>query len=198
LQGRGEVDETLLRRVLYGISCRNYESAAEVVPGAIGLSDSTVSRWFLEASAGRLRELQERDLSELDLVAVFLDGKTFADDEMVLALAVTLEGRKVVLGFVQTETENGPVVGAFLRCLRDRGLDVSSGVLVIMDGSKGFRAGVRKAWKKVAVVQRCQWHKRENVVQHLPRGESRQRGAGGFSEPTDGRRTRKPSANSRS
>jgi hypothetical protein len=44
LRGSGEVDEVLLRRVLYGISCRNYEGAAESVPGAIGLSSSTVSR----------------------------------------------------------------------------------------------------------------------------------------------------------
>ena len=36
--------------VLYGISCRNYEAAAEAIPGAIGLSGSTVSRGFIRAS----------------------------------------------------------------------------------------------------------------------------------------------------
>ena len=40
----GEVNDLLLKRVLYGISCRNYEAAAEAIPGAIGLSSSTVSR----------------------------------------------------------------------------------------------------------------------------------------------------------
>jgi hypothetical protein len=84
------MDDVLLHRVLYGISCRNYEAAAEAIPGAIGLSSSTVSRRFVEASAQKLKALQERDLSEEDVVAIFLDGKTFAEDTMVLALGITL------------------------------------------------------------------------------------------------------------
>ena len=56
---------------MYGISCRNYEAAAEAIPGAIGLSGSTLSRGVIEqASAAKLRELQERDLSGEDVVAV--------------------------------------------------------------------------------------------------------------------------------
>ena len=70
LHGDRAVNDLLLRRVLYGISCRNYEAAAEAIPGAIGLSGSTVSRGFIEASAAKLRELQERDLSGEDVVAV--------------------------------------------------------------------------------------------------------------------------------
>ena len=49
----------------------------------------------------------------------------------------------------------------------ERGLDVSQGVLVILDGGKGLRAAVRKAFRRRALVQRCQWHKRENVVSYL-------------------------------
>ncbi len=71
----GAVNELLLRRVLYGISCRNYESAAEAIPGAIGLSSSTVSRGFVQASAAKLREMQERDLSGEDVVAIFRTGR---------------------------------------------------------------------------------------------------------------------------
>ena len=71
----GELDEGLFRRVLLGISCRDYEAASEAVPGAIGLSSSTVSRRFKEASRKRLRELMDRDLSDLDLVSLFVDGK---------------------------------------------------------------------------------------------------------------------------
>ncbi len=166
-----ELDEALFRRVLYGISCRNYEAAAETIPGAIGLSSSTVSRRFIEASGAKLREFQERDLSGQDVVAIFVDGKTFADDEMVLALGVTLAGAKVVLGFIQTSTENARVLTGFLGSLLDRGLEICQGVLVVVDGSKGMRAAVKKAYAKRALVQRCQWHKRENVVSHLAKGE---------------------------
>lgn len=171
LRGSGEVDERLLKRVLYGISCRNYEVAAEEIPGAIGLSKSTVSRHFLEASAKQLKEFTERDLSSYDLVTIFLDGKTFAEDTMVMALGVTIKGDKVLLGFTQAGTENGAVLTAFLQELLDRGLRIHLGVLVVIDGSKGIRAAVKKAFKDKAIVQRCQWHKRENVIKYLPKHE---------------------------
>lgn len=164
-------DEMLFRRVLYGISCKDYEGAAECIPGAIGVSKSTVSRRFIETSAKELKSFQERDLSEHDVVAVFLDGKTFADDLMVIALGVTMEGDKVFLGFVQTDTENKAALSQFLRSLLDRGLDISRGLLAIIDGGKGLHAAVKSTFKKRVVVQRCQWHKRENIVSYLPKSE---------------------------
>ena len=171
MRGDRDVDDLLLRRVLYGISCRNYEAAAAVIPGAIGLSSSTVSRGFIQASAAQLRAFQERDLSGEDVVAVFLDGKTFADATMVIALGITMAGEKRFLGFVETDTENATVLTPFLRSLVERGLDPSQGVLVILDGGKGLRTAVRKAFRNQALVHRCQWHKRENVVSHLAKHE---------------------------
>ncbi len=171
LSGNHEVNDLLLKRVLYGISCRNYEAAAESIPGAIGLSSSTVSRGFIQASAAKLQELQERDLSGEDVVALFLDGKTFADATMVVALGVTISGEKRFLGFVETDTENEKVLTPFLRSLVERGLDTSQGLLVILDGGKGLRAAVKKAFRNRAVVHRCQWHKRENVVSYLSKSE---------------------------
>ena len=167
----GAVNELLLRRVLYGISCRNYESAAAAIPGAIGLSSSTVSRGFVQASGAKLREMQERDLSGEDVVAIFLDGKAFADAMMVVALGITISGEKRFLGFVKTDTENEQVLTPFLRSLMERGLDIAGGVLVIVDGGKGLRAAVKRAFRNRALVQRCQWHKRENVVRYLSKTE---------------------------
>jgi transposase-like protein len=167
-QGDGAVDERLLRQVLYGISCGNYERAAQAVPGAMGLSGSSVSRAFVQASTAQLKAFQERDLSREDYVAVFLDGKSFADAVMVIALGITMSGEKRLLGFVETDTENQTVLSAFLRSLLDRGLDISQGLLVIIDGGKGLRAAVRTVFAKRALVQRCMWHKRENVISYLP------------------------------
>jgi len=166
--GGGDVDEALLRRVLYGISCGNYEQAATAVPGAIGLSGSSVSRSFVQASAVQLKAFQERDLSGEDCVALFLDGKVFADATMVIALGITITGEKRVLGFIETDTENATVLSSFLRSLLARGLDVSRGLLVVIDGGKGLRSAVRKVLAKRALVQRCMWHKRENVISYLP------------------------------
>lgn len=184
--GRG-VDEGLLRRVLYGISCRDYEAAAQAVPGAIGLSSSTVSRKFVRASAARLKQLQERDLSEEDMVSVFLDGKSFAEDTLVVALGVRVSGEKRFLGFIETGTENEKALTPFLRSLLERGLDISRGVLVVVDGGKGLRAAVRRVFDRYALVQRCQWHKRENVVTYLPKREQaswRQRLQRAYNRPT--------------
>ena len=171
LRGDSAVNDLLLTPVLYGISCRNYEAAAETIPGAIGLSGSTVSRGFIQASPAKLREFQERDLSSEDVVAVVLDGKTLADAVMVIAVGITISGEKRFLGFVETDTENERVLTPFLRSLVERGLDLAQGVLVILDGGKGLRSAVRKAFRHRALVHRCQWHKRENVVSYLAKNE---------------------------
>lgn len=187
LSNGGEVDELLLKRVLYGLSCRNYEAAAESIPGAIGLSSSTVSRKFIEASATKLRELHERDLRKDDVVVLVLDGKTFAEETMVVALGITITGEKRFLGFVETDTESEKVLTPFLRSLVERGLDPSLGLLVVLDGGKGLRSAVKKAFGHRALVQRCQWHKRENVVRYLPKSEQvawRQRLQRAYNRPT--------------
>jgi len=187
VQDSGDVNDTLLLRVLRGVSCRDYEACAQAVPGAIGLSPSTVSRQFIEASSEKLKELQERDLSGFDFVTLFLDGKAFADDVMVAALGVALDGTKVILGFVQAGTENEPVLTGFLNELVDRGLTADAGLLVVLDGGKGLRAAVKKAFGKKAAVQRCQWHKRENVVSYLPKARQvawRRRLQKAYSRPT--------------
>jgi len=137
------------------------------------MSSSTVSRQFIEASAEELKKFLEKDLSSYDIAATFIDGKTFAEDTMVIALGITINGEKVVLGFVQTETENKKVISQFLSSLVDRGLDVSSGVLFVIDGAKGLRSAVKGGVEGKALVQRCQWHKRENVVSHLPRSDQK-------------------------
>jgi len=168
LQEPRALDAGLLHRVLGGLSTREYARCAEAVPEAFGLSASTVSRRFKRATARKLRELTERRLEGYDLVAVILDGKTFAEDEMVAAVGITLTGEKLLLGFVQTATENRKVCAMFLRELVDRGLHVDLGLLVVTDGSKGLHAAVREVFDRAALLQRCQWHKRENVLAYLP------------------------------
>jgi transposase-like protein len=169
LQQPRAADEGVLRRILYGLSCRDYRAAAEAVPEAVGLSRSSVSRRYIRATTRKLAALQERRLDRYDVVALVLDGKRFAADTMVIALGITLRGEKVLLGFVQTGTENADVCATFLRSLLERGLRIDEGLLVVLDGGKGLRRAVRDVWGDHAHVQRCTWHKRENVVAYLPK-----------------------------
>jgi len=171
LQQPRRADEGVLKRVLSGLSCRKYEDCAEAVPEAFGISSSTVSRRFIRTSAGKLKALLERDLSDRDFVALFIDGKVFAEDEMIIALGITITGEKVILGFIQSATENEKVVREFLNGLLERGFHGEEGLLCIIDGAKGLRSAVRKVFRDKVIIQRCQWHKRENVIRYLPKGQ---------------------------
>jgi len=160
-------DVGLFRRVLAGISTREYEAAAEAVPEAFGLSKSSVSRRFVQASAAALEQFHTRRHDDRQWLVLLLDGKTFAEDQVVIALGVTTEGEKRVLGLVQTATENKRTCATFLRELLERGFAAPHGLLVVLDGAKGLRAAVRDVFGDDAIVQRCQWHKRENVLRYL-------------------------------
>lgn len=170
-QSPRNMDEGLLLRMLKGIATRSYETCAETVPEAFGLSSSTVSKRFIKASAAKLRQFQERRLEDYDLVALFMDGKTFADQEMIIALGVTIEGDKIPLGFIQAAKENERVCRQFIDALIDRGLGYHQGLLCLIDGSKGLYSAITKALDGYVVVQRCQWHKRENVISYLPEAQ---------------------------
>ena len=169
LQTPRAVDVGLFRRVLGGLSCRDYEAAAEPVPEAFGLARSSVSRRFIKASARTLEALHTRRLDDREWLVLFLDGKTFARDQLVIALGVTRTGEKRILGLVQTATENTRVCSAFLRDLVARGFTAPRGLLVVLDGAKGLRAAVRDVLGDDVPVQRCQWHKRQNVLSYLPK-----------------------------
>ena len=169
LQTPRELDRRLLHAVLGGLSTREYGRCVQLVPETFGVSGSTVSRRFRRASLRYMRALQERPLGSYPIVALVLDGKTFAADAMVLAVGVTATGQKVILGIVQTATENRAVCSAFLQSLLERGLRIAAGLLVVIDGAKGLRAAVQHVFGAHGLVQRCQWHKRENVVRYLPK-----------------------------
>jgi len=171
LQRPRAADAGLFRKVLVGLTCRQYAACAEAVPEAFGLSPSSVSRRFIRASARHLQTLRERRLDRDEIVALVLDGKTFAEDTIVVALGITATGQKKILGVVQTATENEPVCAAFLRELVERGLRVEPGLLCIIDGAKGLRKAIQTVFGRHGVVQRCQWHKRENVVRYLPKAQ---------------------------
>jgi len=146
LQQPHAADSALLLKILRGLSCRSYGECAEAIPAAFGLSPSSLSRRFIRASARKLQQLCERNLESYDFVALFLDGKTFAEDEMLIALGITLSGEKVILGFIQTGTENELICSDFLQSLLQRGLRIDQGLLCIIDGAKASLRPSRRSW----------------------------------------------------
>ena len=181
------IDQSIVSQLFGGMSCRGVEKAQLPHPGAIGKSKSTASRRFVKASKNQASEFFERDLSSLDLVAMFVDGKYFGDCQMIIALGVGIDGTKHCLGFVEADSENKTVIAELFRSLIGRGLNAGAPMLFIIDGSKGLKSAVRDVFGRKAIIQRCQWHKRENIVSYLPKGVQttlRQRIQRAYDRPT--------------
>lgn len=167
LQSSANYEDMVLRKLLHGMSCRRYAESSALIPEVFGMSAGRVSKRFIRASSRKLKQFQSRRLDNYDLVALFIDGKKFQEDGLVIAMGITVKGDKVLLGFVQTGTENGNVCREFLEGLIERGLVYQQGLLCVIDGSKGLCKAITATFGSYAMIQRCQWHKRENVVGYL-------------------------------
>lgn len=159
-------DEYLLRSVMLGLSVRDFADLHSQ-PSAQALSKSAVDQAFIERSAARLQEFEARRYDELTFVALFMDGKYLLGQQIVLVLGVTLQGRKVPLGFVQTTSEHHQPCVDLFKDLQRRGFKIRDGLLCVLDGAKGFHKAVTDVFGAQALIQRCQWHKRENVLSYL-------------------------------
>jgi putative transposase len=148
--------------MLAKLSTRRYQAGLEPVGAAVehaatGTSKSAISRRFVAATEHALAELMSADLSTFDLVALMVDGVRIAKHTCVVALGITLDGTKVPLGLAEGATENATVVRDLLAGLRDRGLDTTRPLLVVIDGAKALRRAVDDVFDH-PVVQRCQLH----------------------------------------
>ena len=168
LQQNGRMQRAVAERIVCGLSTRKYRRAVQTVLQGYGIRKSSVSRHFVRATTNQLRELCERRLGELKLVALLIDGIEFAGQTLIIALGVEESGTKHVLGLWQGATENATVCKALLEDLVARGLDPQRRYLVVLDGSKALRAAVEKVFGHNLEVQRCQLHKIRNVLDHLP------------------------------
>jgi transposase-like protein len=164
----------VVERMLAGVATRRHSDVAEPVGAELeerskSMSKSAISRRFVAATTKAMGELMARDLSEHDVAVLMIDGLDVGGSCVVVALVITVDGTKVPVGLWLGDTENKTVVTALLADLVARGLDVSSGVLCVVDGAKALAAGIKKVFGDSASVQRCVLHKRRNVEGHLPK-----------------------------
>ena len=169
---RDPLRRVVLERMLAGVSTRRYRRTQEPVgeqveTGARSTSKSSVSRSFVERTREALSDLMSRQLGDLRLAVMMLDGLELKGRMMIVALGITTEGVKIPLGLWEGSTENATVATALLSDLVERGLDPEQGMLFVLDGSKALRKAVRSVFGEVP-VQRCIWHKERNVTRHLP------------------------------
>src|SRR2546425_11966621 len=165
---RGEpLTETVWEKLMLGLSTRNYGKAVRQFSEAYGLEKSAISEHFIEASRTKLKEMMERPLGKMRFCALMIDATPFEGQQMIAALGIGCDGKKTILGIRQGATENATVVGELLGDLVNRGLDFTEPRLYVLDGGKALTAAVKKYAGESAAVQRCQVHKRPNVLDHL-------------------------------
>ena len=164
-----EVTVAVWDKMMRGLSTRNYGAVVKDFHEAYGVEKSAVSDNFIASSREKLQALMERPLGDLRLCAVLIDGTPFRDRQMIVALGINIDGRKTVLGLREGATENAAVVSELLGDLASRGLDFSVPRLYVLDGGKALAAAVRRHAGEAAMIQRCQVHKRRNVIDHLPK-----------------------------
>ena len=162
--------------MLINVSTRRFGRAVRLPEGDIpvahgaGVSKSAVSRRFVALSAERMAEWMAADLSQLDLLAIQVDGIHISDELTLLAaIGIDGEGVKHPLGLLEGATENAAVVQALLDNLIERGLDPKVCRLFIVDGSKALIKAIRNSCGRHTPIQRCQIHKARNIIERLPK-----------------------------
>ncbi len=185
----------VLERMLAGVSCRRYARTQEPVGSEVeakarSTSKSAISRRLVERTRAALDELISRRLDYVRLAVLMVDGIELKGTLNVVALGIRHDGVKIPLGLWEGSTENAAVATALLSDLVERGLDVSEGVLVCIDGAKALRKAVRQVLGERTPVQRCIRHKERNVADHLPERERpavRRKLRAAWAEPDYGR-----------
>ena len=163
----GELIRKAYRDLIRGVSTRRYrEGVGEFLEG-YGASASAVSRRMIKATTRKVEELLNRDLKDVELAVLMIDGLRVGQEMVVVALGIDTKGFKHVLGLWQGSTENARVAKNLLSDMVRRNLDIDRSLLVVIDGSKALRSAITEVLGKETLVQRCIEHKKRNVLEHL-------------------------------
>ena len=166
-----ELIEAALGRMLYGMSSRDYiygiDDCGDVADRS-STSKSTVSRRFIEASEAEAKKVLSRRFENEHIPVLLIDGVTLGDYTAIVAMGVTVNGEKLLMGVRIGSTENAQVCQDLLTDLIDRGLENQDGILAVIDGSKALRKALKTVFGEQVLIQRCQVHKMRNVLDYLP------------------------------
>jgi putative transposase len=175
LEAIGKRSKRLLELVpmLYvkGMSQRDIEDALIEALGVEGTGRSVITE-VCKSLRADFERWQSRDLSELGVLYLFLDGiylKLRPEDKRAIAVlcayGIQWNGKKVLLHLAIGDKESSACWEAFLEDMRQRGL--SEPLLAVIDGNAGVRKAVGRKLPNT-LVQRCQVHKLRNIVNKLP------------------------------
>ena len=168
------LNRRVVEQLLVGVATRQYGRSLEPLGADVrtrGTSKSAVSRRFVAQTQAQLDAWRATPLDALDLVALLIDGVQVGGHCIVVALGIEKTGQKHPLGRWEGSTENTTVCQGLLANLQSRGLRTDRSLLVILDGAKALHTAVTQTFGRAALVQRCQIHKRRNVLEYLPKAQ---------------------------
>jgi transposase-like protein len=167
------LNNAVLKRIINGVSVRKYKQTLDELPeGSCSTSKSSVSRRFTKVTEKLLQEYLNRRIED-SFPVMMIDGVHLGDYIVIVALGISNEGKKKILGIIEGSTENSKVCADLLQNLIERGLKAQEKRLFILDGGKGLRKAVKNVFGENAYIQRCQIHKRRNVQSYLPESEQK-------------------------
>jgi transposase-like protein len=172
LQNLPAPNDDLLQQMVSGLSMRDYASVVSHLTDSFGTSKSTLSREFIKESEALLEAFEKRQFEET-YVAMFVDGKYLAGSQILIAVGVTVEGQKKILGFRESKSEHSVSIAELFRDLLSRGFKYETGFLLIADGAKGWHKAAREVFGEAVLLQRCQVHKIRNVLSYLSKGDQK-------------------------
>ena len=164
----------VVEQMLIGVATRQYGRSLEPLGADVrtrGTSKSAVSRRFVAQTQAQLDAWRATPLDDLELVALLIDGVHVGGHCIVVALGLDKTGAKHPLGLWEGSAENTTVCQGLLTNLQSRGLRTDRSLLVILDGAQALHTAVTQTFGPAALVQRCQVHKRRNVIEYLPEAQ---------------------------
>jgi putative transposase len=166
--------QRLITLLMRGISTRAYKEVVPEMAETVGVSKSSVSREFIEATEKQMAKFAARSFADKDILVIYIDGIIFGDYHVIASIGVDSQGYKHVLGLIEGVSENAAVVKDLLNDIVSRGIQPGRRRLFVLDGSKAIRAAITEVYGSDNPIQRCRTHKITNVMDHLPENTKEQ------------------------
>ena len=134
-----------------------------------GMSKGSVATAWKVRSNELLTAFRARNLSDIDVMAMYIDGIFLGNERcVVVAMVIDTQGYKHLLDFEEGGSESAEVVNGLRGKIAARGLVVGRDrrVLVLRDGSAAIAKAVREFWPD-AVQQECLVHVERVVCSKL-------------------------------
>ncbi len=178
-QYEDKIVEDLSLMYLTGISTRTLSLLSKRLVGR-KISHGEVSNSHKELTEA-IERWRTRDLSNESIKYLFIDGVNFEmrigkrveNTPVLVAIGVTEEGIKLVIGLQMGDKESASNWREFFKDLKGRGLNSFNIKLGIMDGLPGLEKVFAEEFPN-AKVQRCQVHVARNVLAKVPRKQKQE------------------------